>query len=1302
MTTTTMKLTVPLEFVALRTVPVYLASRGRQVKVNALLDEGSSRSYLNSDVAAELGLEGRPQELTVKVLNDNQEKFNSCIVEFMINSMDGRVLKQASAYTTERVTGDMQVLNWNLYKTKWKHLERIKFPQVGPRPIVDLLIGVDQADLLYSLEDVRGRPGEPIARLTPLGWTCIGNPELQAIQAQTNFTFLANDSHELNNLVRRFWDVDDSKEIQIVKPEEKIARDVVAETLTFEDGHYSVGLPWKTKDHNLPDNFTMAMHRLQSTEKRLQKSPELAKAYSDILETYQDKGYIRKVLPEEEKPDQVWYLPHFPILRPDKSTTKVRVVFDASAKCEEVSLNDFLLQGPKLQNDLFTVLLRFRRDPIALMCDIKEMYLQIKLNPSDRPYHRFLWRNMETKEDPNVFEFERIVFGVSSSPFLAQFVIQEHARKHQSQFPLGAETILKSTYMDDSMDSVPDMETGIELYKQLSQLWASAGMHARKWLSNISEVLKHIPHTDCVTEVDLDRGELPVVKTLGVLWTPNEDEFKYQVHPPSRDHYSTKRAFLKGIATLFDPLGFLSPYVIRAKIILQEMWESGVDWDDLVEESLSRKAQEWFEELSELPRLCVPRCLRTGLPVKKITLHTFTDASQQAYGAATYSRHLYEDGSVTCRLVASKSKVAPLQAVSIPRLELMAAVVGLRLAEAIGNILNLPKHEWLFWSDSVDVLYWIRGCSRKFKPFVANRVGEIQSLTDPEQWRHVPTKQNPADLLTRGLSVSTLIDEKSWWKGPEFLMQEEIEWPEKKIGTKREVDIEVRKQYQEYSQECSFLSTVKEDRLDPTRYSSWTRLTRVSATVNRFLENCRLPSTLRKKEALGPEEIVTSEMHFIRLAQQEEFQEEIQALKSGKGLPGRSKLLPLKPVLDEEGVLRCDGRLKFADCLPWETRYPIILPRNHQITKLIIKDSHEKNQHGGTNQVLAHLSSRYWIVSAREAIREWEKECFMCRRRKVSPAKQVMAPLPELRTQKSLRAFSQTSIDFAGPFYTKQGRGKTRHKRYLCLFTCLGTRAVHLEVAYGLDTDSFLNAFFRMVSRRGLPKDVLSDNGTNFVGANNELEKLAGLDGEKIQEKTACYGIKWHFNPPLAPHFSGVHEVMIKAAKRAIYAILSSADVTDEEFLSAVVGAEGLINSRPLTYQSVNPQDPVPLTPNHFLHGQLGGRFAPDAVDSTVFNPRRRWRRVQELVRHFWHRWLREWLPSLNARKKWFREQENFQEGDVVIVMSPETPRGRWPLGRITKVYPGQDGKVRVVDVQVGKSVMRRPVVKLCPLEHCD
>ena len=347
--------------------------------------------------------------------------------------------------------------------------------------------------------------------------------------------------------------------------------------------------------------------------------------------------------------------------------------------------------------------------------------------------------------------------------------------------------------------------------------------------------------------------------------------------------------------------------------------------------------------------------------------------------------------------------------------------------------------------------------------------------------------------------------------------------------------------------ERAFLCSGSEDRLEPNRYSSWGKLTRVSARVDRFIENCRLPVALRREGSLQTDEVISAGMCFIRQKQGEVFKEEIRAVKAERELPSASKLQPLRPVLDEDGILRCDGRVRYAECLPWETRYPIILPRNHWVTTLIIKQAHEQTQHAGTNQVLAQLSVQYWIISAREAIKEWEKECMQCRRRKATPAKQTMAPLPELRTRKSLRAFSQTSVDFGGPFITKQGRGKTRQKRYLCLFTCLATRAVHLEVAFSLDTDSFLNAFFRMASRRGLPEDVVCDNGTNFVGGSNELKDLEALNKKKIQHATLSYGVNWHFNPPLAPHFSGVHEIMIQAAKKAIYAILNCADITDEE-----------------------------------------------------------------------------------------------------------------------------------------------------------
>ena len=411
------------------------------------------------------------------------------------------------------------------------------------------------------------------------------------------------------------------------------------------------------------------------------------------------------------------------------------------------------------------------------------------------------------------------------------------------------------------------------------------------------------------------------------------------------------------------------------------------------------------------------------------------------------------------------------------------------------------------------------------------------------------------------------------------------------------------------------------------------------AWVNRFNENCKRNAALRMTGELTADELKRSEVELVRRTQQSEFQDEYKALVNRRPLPSNSKLLSLKPKLDDDGLIRSDGRLTNAKYISHDVRHPVILPRKSWVTKLIIKDAHERGKHAfGTNQTLALLSARYWIISAREVIQEWERECAVCRRRKAKAGQQIMAPLPLARVQTSLRAFTRTSVDFGGPFITIQGRVKRREKRYLCLFTCLATRAVHLIIAYGLSTDSFLNAFYRMASRRGLPDKVYSDNGTNFVGADRELQALlAQEEGHKIKESVANKGVKWHFNPPLAPHFGGAHESMVKSAKKAIKAILGQADINDEELMTAIVGAEGLINSRPLTYQSANHADDVPLTPNHFLHGQIGGQFAPMSVDDTQYSPRKRWRRVQELVRHFWKRWLREWLPGLSARKRWHR-----------------------------------------------------------------
>jgi len=1300
--------------IALRTIPVYLRNGVKRMKVNALLDDASTKTYINSDVAAELGLQGCLQQVNVSVLNGHVETFQTSPVECTIESLDGKSKLSITAFTAEKVTGDLRAIDWNTFSRQWPHLQKLEFPKLGSKPTVDVLIGLDCTDLHYSFKDVRGAPGQPVARLTPLGWTCIGNAG-NSEQINTNFAYTyfsadQQDMEKINSMMMRFWEIETTgvEKVEVFRPDEKAALRVAEKSITHNGECYKIAIPWKDKFNSLPNNIEMAERRLQNLERRLSKQPDVAEEYSKIIDGHLKKGYITKLPPIENDNKTKWYLPHFPVVKKTRSTTKVRIVFDASARYNGIALNDVIFQGPKLQNNLFDVLLRFRRYPVALACDIAEMYLRIELDPKDRTCHRFLWRDMDVSRKPEKYEFNRLVFGINSSPFLAQFVSQFHAKQHEEQFPRAAEVILKSTYMDDSMDSVVDGAQGVKLYTDLSRLWAKAGMRTHKWVSNSSTVLQSIPPQHRASEMTLDSQETSPVKTLGILWCAVDDVFTFKSQCCEKEFVFTKRNFLKRIATIFDPLGMLSPYVIRGKMLMQDIWICGTDWDDPLPDDISTKVKSWFEELIMLSRIMVPRCIQPRRDVTSITLHVFVDASQSAYGAVTYLRSECENGDISVRFVASKTRVAPLQSLSIPRLELMGAILGKRLALSISSTMSINKSSLTFWTDSSGVLWWIRGHSRHFKPFVANRIGEIQAETSPERWRYVPTNDNPADYLTRGTTLDELSQLRSWWEGPAFLFKDEAYWPQlDKIDAQDKVVEELKKGCVLASVSLplesftAVMSTCKESwRLNPNRYSCWRELTRVRAWVLRFINNCRqvCKDNLTRGE-LRAEEVSDAENDVIKEMQMETYKEEYTALVNKRELSLHSKLLGLYPRLDGDGIIRSNGRLTYAEFLPYDVRYPVILPRKNWVTKLIVKHYHELGNHqAGTNHTLSLLSTRFWIVSAREEIREWEKECMMCRRLKAKVAQQIMAPLPLHRMTISLRAFTKTAVDFGGPFTTIQGRGKPRQKRYLCLFTCLSTRAVHLEMAYGLDVDSFLNALNRMMNRRGVPSEIVSDNGTNFVAANKELCELVCKD-QRVQSSTTSKGIKWKFNPPYAPHFGGVFEIMIKSAKRAIMAILKDADVNDEELMTAFTGAEALINSRPLTYQSAEVKDSLPLTPNHFLHGQMGGQFAPEEIDEVTFNPKKRWRRVQELIRHYWHRWMREWLPSLSPRQKWFKIRKDVKPGDVVLVISPDTVRGQWPLGRILEVYPGKDGKVRTVKVQVGDRQYSRPIVKVCPLE---
>ena len=685
---------------------------------------------------------------------------------------------------------------------------------------------------------------------------------------------------------------------------------------------------------------------------------------------------------DEAIPPEIWYLPHFPVVRMEKSTTKVRIVFDCSARTDGVSLNDIIDPGPKLQRELFDVLLRFRRNKVALACDIREMYLQVEIEETDRPFFRVLWRDLDSTKEPEEYEFTRVVFGKNSAPMEAQFIAQENARQHRESYPLAAETILKSTYMDDSIDSVQTDETGVKLYHQLRSLWCKAGMQARKWVSNSEKVMAEIPTEDQAAELTIADNKDPVVHALGLSWNSRGDVLTLSVPVVASNFSLTKRNVLKKIAAVFDPLGFISPFVVIAKVILQELWSRGYDWDEIILDEVANRIRAWFDQLQKIAMVKVPRCLCENKKEAFREIVTFVDASLKAYGAVVYLICTYEDGSRSSRLISSKSKVAPLTPMTVPRLELVAAILGLRLTQNILRALEMNMRDVTFYFDSADVLWWIRGCGRDFRPFVANRIGEIQMFSNPTQWQHVRTEQNPADWCTRGATPSELAESTFWWNGPAWLVQDTSQWPRMDL-TNSPVNLperKVHKNEKDRGRSQTMATTTGEGdekrtetcRLDPKRYSDWKHLIRIHARVIRVLNNMRNKQTRQQNQSeLTPDEIRDAEDVVIRQAQKEAFPAEYEALSKGKPIPTKSKIVKLTPKIDQQGVIRCDGRLSYAECLPFDARCPIILPRGHWITKLIVRYYHSLANHvGGTNFVLAQINQRCCIVAAREEIRE--------------------------------------------------------------------------------------------------------------------------------------------------------------------------------------------------------------------------------------------------------------------------------------------------------------------------------------------
>ena len=676
-----------------------------------------------------------------------------------------------------------------------------------------------------------------------------------------------------------------------------------------------------------------------------------------------------------------------------------------------------------------------------------------------------------------------------------------------------------------------------------------------------------------------------------------------------------------------------------------------------------------MEQLSQLPLLRFPRCIKTGKAVTA-EIHIFADASQEAYAAAAYLVCWYQVGDPSAVLVAAKAHVAPRRPSTIPRMELRAAELAVRLRKSVLLHLKLAVSKITFWSDSLTVLYWLRDDAKRFQTFVHNKLQFIRGASDQKEWRWVPSAENPADLATRGLSPARLAESCLWKSGPPFIRT--LNFPQcPQLLSTSEVIQEMKKTEQ------FGLFTLPQQVLIPlSRYSTFERPLRLCEKVLRWQD--------RARQRLGLPPLPPVRERAERILVRQGQQELLTVLRSTSPKTRLRELgmTALTPFVDEQGLVRGRGRLAHAATLPRDVREPFLLPRGGALTQLLLRHYHQRVQKhsGGTAAALNSFLSRYWTPRPRTQMYRVVRDCVECRRRLARPQRPPQAPLPHLRLppREGPVAFGTTAFDCAGPYRVKRARSYEQH--YMLLATCCHTRAVRLEPLSDLSADAFLMAFTRLSARGVNPSAVLTDNGTNFTAANRLLTELRN----KLQEGEIDVrrpSVKWYFNPPHASHFGGVFERLIGAAKAALYhALPSHFSLTLEQLHTAFAEVEGLLNTRPLAYVGGEGAEITALTPNHFLAGAASVPTIAAPWPPFKGGLARRWEAVHKALEVFRRRFAVEVLPYLRETTKSKGAGRDLRVGDVVAFLLPSAAR-KWPLALVNRVFPGKDGRVRVIEL---------------------
>ena len=1295
---------------------IFNPATGKQKLVYCQHDPGSQLTFVSSTLVQDLGIV--PFDRTsfkLDTLIGAKDSFAD-VITFALQSLDtNEMFCDITAVVHEPWSDDAEGLPHRQLLNELKHFEDVDVFAIDGCDVVDVIIGNDNAFLMTVIEEKRGESrDEPHAIYTPLGWLASGGRAVLSgsvanskrvcsavMENELPFSY----SGELEKRDREILHLKDKLrelylDAEVVEPSRNdvLARDIVEPRVKIDNGRFEIPVPLKA-NFVLPNNIELAAERLASLRKKALKQSDVCDFLVDSMCELKSNDYIEPVHDSDGTPGHVWYLPYFVT-----SQAKKRIVYDGKSKFHGVCVNDAILSGPDLLNSLVHILIRFRRGEFALMADITKCYFQINLPASQRDLFRILWFENNDVEHGKMqqFRFRVHPWGVTSSDFVACLAIQKMVELNAKKFSDSTcFNVLNNLYMDDLIYSADTLEEARKVAFESIDLFKSSGFNLVKWssnkqtmsiLSDMSTELLAPGVRELNLEVD-DNVVLPSAKTLGCVWDTELDLLRIQcnLEPPAK---YTRRNMLSQVGQNWDPLGFCGPHFLQARLILQKLAIEKFDWDDIVPDNVVKEWNKWLCSLETLKNFAIPRWYFAGLLRCRLDddvsyeLHAFSDASNQAFCSVVYLRRIV-NGQLSLSFIIGKCTIvlSSQSSWTIARKELSAALNSAKLMKSVCDALSIPDCPRFFWCDSKTTLQWLKNPNLRLHRFVARRVSHILLLSNESEWHFCSSGMNAADVGTRPDLIRKAEARNLWLEGPSFLRES--------IDFENETDI-VSMRRAACSVELDGLAQLIE------RASSLYELQKKVAYLMAFVEYfrcCRVKNCAFEKPTMNAEYLNKALNIIVRYVQKKVYGDAVEVLriKSPDAIDDVikrldksendkwrvkefRKLKKFRPCVDKFGLLRIEGRLEKSPELCFDSKHPLVLPSRHPLTRLVVLHHHRKDEHCGVQHTLLSTRKKFWIVNGNAAVKAYMRDCGVCNIRRAKKIETLMSDLPLSRTSAHKKPFADCGIDYFRPLMFKEGR--SLKKAWGLLFTCMASRAIHVEMVVSLSLDEFLLAFTRFMDLRGPVSNLYSDNGSTFQAAAKKLPEL--VESPAFLNSLRQKGINWHFIPPYAPQQGGAWESFIKQFKIVLSSVLESSrhKPTFVELLTYTGSAVRIVNERPLVPLSDDPRDFAAITPA-FL---LTPFFDPY---STVGQPhdrdmlRRDYRFNVGLSQAFWEKWIFSYLPLLNVRKKWQKLSENLKFGQLVVLGAPIdiTKRGSYQLGRVLEVIP---------QLRNGKPIVRR------------